>query len=81
MRFHIDLIPIVMKEINAIIGMDWLVRHQARFDCERQQIVVRTPNGGQLTILGEGKRKPPKVCSLAKARKYVQHGGTIIWLS
>ena len=71
MRFHIDLIPIVMKEINAIIGMDWLVRHQAQLDCERQQIVVRTPNGGELTILGEGKGNPPKVCSLAKARKYV----------
>ena len=28
-RFSIDLIPIVMKEINVIVGMDWLSRHRA----------------------------------------------------
>lgn len=79
-RFFIDLIPIVMKEINVIVGMDWLGRHQARFECERQRIVVRTPSGGELTILGNGKKRLLKVCSLAKARRYV-HGGGVSYLA
>ena len=74
-RFPIDLIPIVMREINVIVGMDWLSRHRAHFDCENQRIVVQTPSGGELTIFGNGKKGMPKVCSLAKARRYVHRGG------
>ena len=74
-RFPIDLIPIVMREINVIFGMDWLSRHRAHFDCENQRIVVQTPSGGELTIFGNGKKGMPNVCLLAKARRYVHHGG------
>ncbi|KAJ9564801.1 LOW QUALITY PROTEIN: hypothetical protein OSB04_000767 [Centaurea solstitialis] len=38
-------------------------------------IVVRTLSGGELTIEGDGKR-PPKVCTLAKARKHILHGAS-----
>ena len=74
-RFPIDLIPIVMNEINVIIGMDWLSRHRAHFDYENQQIVVQTPSGGELTICGDGQKRLSKVCWLDKARRNVHHGG------
>ncbi|KAJ9539152.1 hypothetical protein OSB04_031885 [Centaurea solstitialis] len=38
-------------------------------------IVIRTPSGGELTILGDGRKRLPKVCTLAKTRKYVHHVG------
>ncbi|KAJ9543973.1 LOW QUALITY PROTEIN: hypothetical protein OSB04_023680 [Centaurea solstitialis] len=59
-RFNIDLIPICMKEINVVVGIDWLGRKRAQIDCESSKIV------GELTIIGDGKKKLPKVCSLAK---------------
>ncbi|KAJ9556778.1 hypothetical protein OSB04_011392 [Centaurea solstitialis] len=34
------------------------------------------PSGGELTILGDVSKRIPKVCSIAKARSYVLHGGT-----
>ncbi|KAJ9553575.1 hypothetical protein OSB04_017620 [Centaurea solstitialis] len=43
---------------------------QARFDCESQRVVIRTPSGGVLPI-GSGSRRQPKLCSIAEARRYV----------
>ena len=66
-KFPIDLIPIVMKEINVIVGMDWLGRNQTMIDCDRQLIRVQTPSGG------EGRKGKATICSATKARRYLQH--------
>ncbi|KAJ9560610.1 LOW QUALITY PROTEIN: hypothetical protein OSB04_005770, partial [Centaurea solstitialis] len=71
-KFRIDLIPIPMREIN---GVDWLSRNGGHIDCENEQVVIRNPSGGELTILSERRKKLPKLCTLAKARKHVLHGG------
>ncbi|KAJ9561205.1 hypothetical protein OSB04_006365 [Centaurea solstitialis] len=75
-KFSIDLIPIPMREIQVVAGMDWLRRNEANVDCENCRVVVRNPSGGELTILGDVSKRIPKVCSIAKARNYVLHGGT-----
>ncbi|KAJ9564991.1 hypothetical protein OSB04_000957 [Centaurea solstitialis] len=41
---------------------------------EGVQVVVRTLSGGELTIKGDGRRRLPKMCTLAKARKHVLLG-------
>ncbi|KAJ9541992.1 hypothetical protein OSB04_028498 [Centaurea solstitialis] len=74
-RFRVDLIPIPMKEINVVLGMSWLGRHGAWFDCEGQRVKIRNPRGEDLIITGNGMKRPPKTCSLAKARRYVKGGG------
>ncbi|KAJ9542729.1 hypothetical protein OSB04_029235 [Centaurea solstitialis] len=70
-KFSIDLIPIPMREIQVVAGMDWLRRNGANVDCENCRVVVRNPSGGELTILGDVSKRIPKVCSIAKARSYV----------
>ncbi|KAJ9541670.1 hypothetical protein OSB04_028176 [Centaurea solstitialis] len=75
-KFSIDLIPIPMREIQVVAGMDWLRRNGANVDCENCRVVVRNPSGGELTILGDASKRLPKVCSMAKARSYVSRGGT-----
>ncbi|KAJ9539497.1 hypothetical protein OSB04_032230 [Centaurea solstitialis] len=75
-KFSIDLIPIPMREIQVVVGMDWLRRNGANVDCENCRVVVRNPSGGELTILGDVSKRLPRVCSLAKARSYVLRGGT-----
>ncbi|KAJ9561460.1 hypothetical protein OSB04_006620 [Centaurea solstitialis] len=75
-KFSIDLIPIPMKDIQVVAGMDWLRRNGANVDCENCRVVVRNPSGGELTILGDVSKRLPKVCSMAIARSYVLRGGT-----
>ncbi|KAJ9556581.1 hypothetical protein OSB04_011195 [Centaurea solstitialis] len=74
-KFRIDLIPIPMREINVVVGVDWLGRNGGHIDCENERVVIRNPSGGELTILSERRKKLPKLCTLAKARKHVLHGG------
>ncbi|KAJ9547715.1 hypothetical protein OSB04_020258 [Centaurea solstitialis] len=74
-RFRVDLIPIPMREINVVLGMSWLSRHGAWFDCDGQRVKIKNPSGGDLIITGDGMKRPPKTCSLAKARRYVKGGG------
>ncbi|KAJ9553882.1 LOW QUALITY PROTEIN: hypothetical protein OSB04_017927 [Centaurea solstitialis] len=75
LEFIIDLIPIPMREINVVVGVDWLSRNGGHIDCENERVVIRNPSGGELTILSERRKKLPKLCTLAKARKHVLHGG------
>ncbi|KAJ9565502.1 hypothetical protein OSB04_001468 [Centaurea solstitialis] len=74
-KFRIDLIPILMREINVVVEVDWLSRNGGHIDCENERVVIRNPSGGELTILSERRKKLPKLCTLAKARKHVLHGG------
>ncbi|KAJ9561717.1 hypothetical protein OSB04_006877 [Centaurea solstitialis] len=74
-EFSIDLIPIPMREINVVAGVDWLSRNGGYIDCENEQVVIRNLSGGELTIMSERRKRLPKMCALAKARKHVLHGG------
>ncbi|KAJ9561583.1 hypothetical protein OSB04_006743 [Centaurea solstitialis] len=74
-RFRVDLIPIPMRKINVVLGISWLSRHGVWFDCEGQRVKIRNPSGGDLIITGNDMKRPPKTCSLAKARRYVKGGG------
>ena len=38
--YPIDLIPILMRDVWLIVGMDWLSKFGAMIDCERQWVVV-----------------------------------------
>ncbi|KAJ9547200.1 hypothetical protein OSB04_019743 [Centaurea solstitialis] len=67
-KFSIDLIPIPMKEIKGVAGMDWLRRNGAHVDCENCRVVVRTLSGGDLTILGDGSKRLPMVCSMGEKK-------------
>ena len=67
--FPIDLTLIPMGEVCMIEGMDWLSRFGAMIDCEGQQVVVRTPSGGELIIYGEGTRVGSGFSSAARARQ------------
>ena len=40
-----NLIPIELKEFDAILGMDWLSMHEANVDCPRKEVVFHTPDG------------------------------------
>ncbi|GJT23155.1 putative reverse transcriptase domain-containing protein [Tanacetum coccineum] len=71
--YEIDLIPIELGTFDVIIGMDWLVKHDAIIVCSKK--VVRIPYGNK-TLIVEGDKglSRLKAISCIKARKYIERG-------
>ncbi|GJR42836.1 putative reverse transcriptase domain-containing protein [Tanacetum coccineum] len=71
--FEIDLMPIELGTFDIIIGIDWLVKHDAIIICGEK--VVRIPYGNKtLIVKGDKGVSRLKVISCIKARKYVERG-------
>ncbi|GJW68486.1 putative reverse transcriptase domain-containing protein [Tanacetum coccineum] len=71
--FEIDLMSIELGTFDVIIGMDWLVKHDAVIVCGEK--VVRIPYGNKMLIVeGDKGVSRLKVISCIKARKYVKRG-------
>ncbi|GJR71396.1 putative reverse transcriptase domain-containing protein [Tanacetum coccineum] len=69
--FEIDLMPIELGKFDVIIGMDWLVKHDAIIVCGEK--VFRIPYGNEMLIVESDKGVSRlKVISGIKARKYVE---------
>ncbi|GKA19787.1 reverse transcriptase domain-containing protein [Tanacetum coccineum] len=69
--FEIDLMPIELGTFDVIIGIDWLVKHDAIIACGEK--VVRIPYGNKTLIVeGDNGRSRLKIISCIKARKYVE---------
>ncbi|GJS07770.1 hypothetical protein Tco_0364566 [Tanacetum coccineum] len=65
--------PIELGTFDVIIGMDWLVKHDAVIVCGEK--VVRIPYGNKMLIVESAKGVSRlKVISCIKARKYVEQG-------
>ncbi|GJS36721.1 putative reverse transcriptase domain-containing protein [Tanacetum coccineum] len=71
--FEIDLMPIELGTFNVIIGMDWLVKHDAVIVCG-EKVVRRTYGNKTLIVEGDKGVSRLKVISCIKARKYVKRG-------
>nr|GFA52954.1 putative reverse transcriptase domain-containing protein [Tanacetum cinerariifolium]GFA53475.1 putative reverse transcriptase domain-containing protein [Tanacetum cinerariifolium] len=71
--FEIDLMPIKLGTFDVIIGMDWLVKHDAVIVCGKK--VFRIPYGNEMLIVkSDNSVSRLKVILCIKARKYVERG-------
>ena len=48
-----DLIGLLFREFDVILGMDWLSRNQVVVDCRMKRVTLRTPSGEEVTFIGE----------------------------
>ena len=69
-----DLIELSFKEFDVILGMDWLSRHQAIFNCRMKRVTLRTPNEDEVTFIGKRSNHLSNVISAATARTMVRKG-------
>ncbi|GKB65914.1 putative reverse transcriptase domain-containing protein [Tanacetum coccineum] len=71
--FKIDLMPIELGTFDVIIGMDWLVKHDA--DIIYGEKVVHIPYGNEtLTVKSDKGMSRLKIISCIKASKYIERG-------
>ena len=38
-----------LKNIEAVLGMDWMTYHGAQIDCEEKTVSLSKPGGGRVT--------------------------------
>ncbi|XP_076921277.1 uncharacterized protein LOC143582642 [Bidens hawaiensis] len=49
----VRLFPMTLAGFDVVLGMDWLVRNQARILCGDKMIEIRTPNSKIIRIVGD----------------------------
>ncbi|KAJ9556692.1 hypothetical protein OSB04_011306 [Centaurea solstitialis] len=75
-QFSINLIPVPMNGIDVVVGIDWMFSNRATTDVAGQLVRIQNPSGGELIVYGKGRRVSTLFCSVAKAQKYFQRGGS-----
>ncbi|KAJ9564648.1 hypothetical protein OSB04_000614 [Centaurea solstitialis] len=75
-QFSINLIPVPMNGIDVVVGIDWMFPNRATTDVAGQLVRIQNPSGGELIVYGKGRRVSTLFCSVAKAQKYFQRGGS-----
>ncbi|GKD21976.1 putative reverse transcriptase domain-containing protein [Tanacetum coccineum] len=73
--FDIDLVPIELGTFDVIVGMDWLVEHDAVIVCGKKEVHVPYKSK-PLVVKGDRGPSRLKVVSCIKARKYVEKEGS-----
>jgi hypothetical protein len=51
--FVANLIVLESKDIDVILGMDWLSKHKALIDCAKKSIKLTTPEGKEMEFVAE----------------------------
>ncbi|KAJ9170193.1 hypothetical protein P3X46_018319, partial [Hevea brasiliensis] len=73
-EFLADLIELPFHEFDVLLGMDWLSRHQAIVDCKLKRISLKTPEGNEITVVGERTDFLSNVISATVARRMMRKG-------
>ncbi|GKA97824.1 zinc finger, CCHC-type, retrotransposon gag domain protein [Tanacetum coccineum] len=72
--FRIDLVPIILRVFDIVIGMEWLDKYNATILCIQKLIQAVNPQGCEIIIYSDKRNSDFKLCSIMKARKYLSHG-------
>nr|GEZ28757.1 putative reverse transcriptase domain-containing protein [Tanacetum cinerariifolium] len=71
--FEINLMPIELGTFDVIIGMDWLILHDAVIVCGKKEVHVPLKKR-TLVVKGDNYMSRLKVVSCMKVKKYVDRG-------
>ncbi|KAK1423842.1 hypothetical protein QVD17_19151 [Tagetes erecta] len=72
-KFTIDLLPIELGSFDVVVGMDWLIKHQAEILCGKKIVKIPTKEGKILVISGE-KSKAVNIITYLRANKCIRRG-------
>ncbi|XP_073133868.1 uncharacterized protein [Henckelia pumila] len=71
-----DFIVLKMVDFDAILGMDWLIRHEAIIDCKQKTVSVIDQNGKSLVFRTTSKKSAPGMISAGTAWQLLSNGCT-----
>ncbi|GJX91122.1 putative reverse transcriptase domain-containing protein, partial [Tanacetum coccineum] len=71
--FEVDLMPIELGTFDVIVGIDWLVKHDALIVCEKKEVHIPV-KGKMFVVKGNCDVSRLKVVFCIKVRKYIERG-------
>ena len=71
---EVNLIPLDMVDLDVILGMDFLEKHQAVVDCFRKTVLFRSPGKPEFTFCGERNNLSTCLISALSAEKLLKKG-------
>ncbi|XP_017628872.1 uncharacterized protein LOC108471824 [Gossypium arboreum] len=72
--FLVDLMELSFGEFDIILGMDWLGKRRAKFDCTSKHMVLRSTEAEEVTVIGERRHYMSNVILMLRAEKLVRKG-------
>ena len=73
-EFLADLITLPFREFDLILGMDWLSKHQAIFDCGQKTLVLRCSDQIEVIIQELAQSVMSNVIFSMHARSFIRKG-------
>ncbi|XP_021721470.1 uncharacterized protein LOC110689028 [Chenopodium quinoa] len=80
-EFPSELIEFDMKDLDVILGMDWLGKYKAHIDCAAQKVKLLGPGNVIVTYRKEGKSSGIKIISALQFQNCVRKGYPIYMCS
>ena len=72
--FTSELYVLDMEGLEVILGMDWLGKYKATMECRNQRVVLRGPNGENVSYKRDPKSPKSNIVSTLTLEKSVQKG-------
>ena len=69
MIFTCDLYVLDMEILEVILGIDWLGKYKATIECREQRVVLRGPNGENVSYRRDSKSLKSNIISALKLEK------------
>ena len=73
-EFLADLIALPFRELDLILGMDWLSKHRAIVDCGQKTIVLRCSDQTEVIVQGIRTSAMSNVISAMQVRRFMRKG-------
>ena len=72
--FEADLIQLNLLEFDIVLGMDWLSKHGAAIDYQKQKVTLKSKEGKKVTIWGSSSDKKCPIISALSTKKLLRQG-------
>ena len=79
-NLEVDLMVVHMI-VYDVVGMDWLVENYSSIDFYKKEVIFMTPSKTSFKFKGMSLGIMPKVISMMKAKKLVQHEAWVVLAS
>ncbi|XP_021754618.1 uncharacterized protein LOC110719944 [Chenopodium quinoa] len=73
-KFPSDLIAFDLKDLDVIVGMDWLGKYKAQIDCAARKVTLYGPAKTRVTYRKEGKSQEIRIISALQLHKCLKKG-------
>ncbi|XP_021769526.1 uncharacterized protein LOC110733774 [Chenopodium quinoa] len=73
-EFPSDLIEFDLKDLDVILGMDWLGKYEAKIYCAAEKVNLNSPSKTRVTYRKEGKSLGLRIISAMQLQKFVKKG-------